>query len=205
MDELELDDDAATHAARICAANHIMLEMGPDFSKAVAFDRETAARLCTGFGVTPSDAVRDLVRWLEMDDNARKGGLTNCSECMQVLALADLRILPWWNETCESFVTTARCAACWAKAIGETEARLRNATAETRDEFCGFFARYGATAQVADLLDRTPSDAAGPMLHLLAQIDSGAIVLGWSVRIISEEAIELTERLLRIRTRPASA
>lgn len=101
-----------------------------------------------------------------------------CSGCAAVLLGAEVRVLPWFNETAQDYLTTYRCKTCWPGSLQETRDRF---TARAHDpvelrRFFGFFERQGVIC-----LEYRRGDPPAVLLALgsaiLDRVASGALVI----------------------------
>ena len=100
-----------------------------------------------------------------------------CSGCYEVVPESGVKVIPWFNEEVDKFVTTYRCEACWIEALDDTSTRL----AATEDEghiasVAKFFETHGVV-----LLEYRRGDSMEVvrplLLDLLRRLRSGSLKL----------------------------
>ncbi len=97
-----------------------------------------------------------------------------CSGCFAVVPEGKIRVLPFYNETLEAFVTTYRCAACWPAAMADTRRRVARATDAELVDLGECLQRNGIT--VLEALRGDPAPVVRAMLTAtLGLVDQGRL------------------------------
>lgn len=78
------------------------------------------------------------------DESATEERQFACSRCFAIVPESRVHVVPGFNETLGTYVTSYRCDDCWQPTLDETAARL--AASDDEEEIaslCTFLERYG--------------------------------------------------------------
>ncbi|MDC0668494.1 hypothetical protein [Nannocystis radixulma] len=68
-----------------------------------------------------------------------------CSGCYRTVLAAQVRVIPWFNDSVAEFVTTFRCGDCVGASLADTRARLAAGGAREISQLAEFFQRHAIT------------------------------------------------------------
>lgn len=118
-----------------------------------------------------ADILPKMKKSTEMPDNFL------CSSCFQGAPMDDIHVLPWWNETYNTFFTTYRCHVCWLRSLAETRLKLENAPLEVREDFAQFLLRYKQDKLAKAYLTAPPEEAERIANHFLDELEANPKIL----------------------------
>lgn len=99
-----------------------------------------------------------------------------CSDCFRALPASQIRVLPWYNDGVDDYVTTFRCGECFQKAIAETRAHLEAGGDREVARLSEFFGRHAVT--ILEYRRGDPAATVRPiLLHVLGMLAQGAMTL----------------------------
>jgi hypothetical protein len=101
-----------------------------------------------------------------------------CSGCIETIPVEQMRVLPWYNEDLQGYVTTFRCPACFPQSLQETRDRLRSRWPEEAEvqSLALFFRNYSVF--IHELLRGDRDDQALQVtLSMLEMLERGALRL----------------------------
>ncbi len=101
-----------------------------------------------------------------------------CSDCLDVFPVHEIRVLPWYNESLQGYVTTHRCPACFPRSMQQTRDRFRSRWPEEAEvqSLLQFFSRHGVFLHELMRGDRD-DNALQVTLSMLAMLEKGALRL----------------------------
>jgi hypothetical protein len=100
-----------------------------------------------------------------------------CSRCFAIVPESHVHVVPGFNETLGTYVTSYRCEKCWLATLDETAARLTTSEdAEEIASLCVFLERYGVIVFEFRRGDPLPV-VKQILLQTIAVMKSGAIRL----------------------------
>jgi len=114
---------------------------------------------------------------------ARRGGANEphsfvCSACMQVHPFREIRVLPWWNASVQSVLTSFRCAACFPASVRETREVIATLDNAQRESFLEFLRNHKLDELAAQVEATDAVGARAPLGRFLDEIERGERKLG---------------------------
>jgi hypothetical protein len=100
-----------------------------------------------------------------------------CSGCVGFFPMKQVHVIPTFNDSISSYVTSFRCDGCWKPSLAETLEHFTGhlQTPANRAAFFDFFKRHGVFVQPQEIEDPAAAKVIG--VNLLHQVETGAIVL----------------------------
>ncbi len=99
-----------------------------------------------------------------------------CSDCFRALPASQIRVIPWYNESPNDYVTTFRCSECLPKALAETRAHLEAGGDREVTRLSEFFGRHAVT--ILEYRRGDPAAVVRPiLLHMLGMLEAGTMTL----------------------------
>jgi hypothetical protein len=100
-----------------------------------------------------------------------------CSGCLKIFPESIVHVIPYFNDSIGSYVTTYRCARCWLAALKETQMRLVRTEDENEIASVGnFFVKHGVILLEFQRGDPTPV-VRKLLIQMIDKLRSGDIQL----------------------------
>ncbi|MCY1060697.1 hypothetical protein [Nannocystis sp. SCPEA4] len=91
-----------------------------------------------------------------------------CSGCYRTVLAAQVRVIPWFNDSVGDFVTTFRCGDCVATSLADTRARLAAGGAREISQLAEFFQRHAIT--ILEHRRGDPSETVRPLVERVLEM-----------------------------------
>ena len=99
-----------------------------------------------------------------------------CSDCCRALPASQIRVIPWYNDSANDYVTTFRCSECLPKGLAETRAHLEAGGDREVTRLSEFFGRHAVT--ILEARRGEPATVVRPiLLHMLSMLEAGTLTL----------------------------
>ena len=99
-----------------------------------------------------------------------------CSGCHTPTPNTEAHVIPYWNKTAESILTTYRCNNCWIAALEETREAVKSDNPEVIATFCDFLSRQGFTTDAEKLRAGPVAETRATLLAILDATEDGRAV-----------------------------
>jgi hypothetical protein len=100
-----------------------------------------------------------------------------CSVCMKTSPAAEARVIPWWNNDSQDFLTTYRCGGCFIQSLAETRSKISLLDTDTRRKFCEFLERHDYIVDAGTIREAPLDEASRLIGTVLDAIESGEVRL----------------------------
>ena len=99
-----------------------------------------------------------------------------CSGCYTPTVSTEAHVIPFWNKTVSSILTTYRCNNCWLPALAETREAVQSGNDEVLSSFCDFLKLQGFTSDSEKLRTDPPEQTKAVLLAILDATGDGRAV-----------------------------
>ena len=99
-----------------------------------------------------------------------------CSGCHTPTINTEAHVIPYWNKTVQSILTTYRCNNCWLSALAETREAVQSGEMEPLLTFCDFLERQGFATDAENLRNGSVAEMRATLLALLEATENGRAV-----------------------------
>lgn len=99
-----------------------------------------------------------------------------CSGCHTPTINTEAHVIPYWNATVQSILTTYRCNNCWLPALAETRAAVQSGQMEPLLTFCDFLSRQGFSTDAEKLRNGVPDETRATLLSIIEATEDGRAI-----------------------------
>ena len=99
-----------------------------------------------------------------------------CSGCHTPTPNTEAHVIPYWNKTVESILTTYRCEKCWLPALAETREAVQSGEMEPLTTFLDFLSRQGYRTDAENLRSAPADEIRATLLAILEATADGRAV-----------------------------